>query len=99
MARLREKWIREDAFQVGDATDLQLLRHVLLEPEHTWGIAANHWLDLDNYEPAGLARMLDTKNYKVVEFSWDEKRQDLMDGVATLPETPREKKPKLRSRI
>ncbi len=90
VARLREKWIARGAFQVGDATDLQLLRHVLLEPEHTWGIAANHWLDLDNYEPAGLARMLDTKNYKVVEFSWIEKRQDLMDGVATLPEAPRE---------
>jgi hypothetical protein len=90
VARLREKWIAQGAFQVGDATDLQLLRHVLLEPEHTWGVAANHWLDLDNYEPAGLARMLDTKNYRVVEFSWIEKRQDLMDGVATLPETLRE---------
>ena len=29
--------------------------------------------------------MLDTKNYKVVEFSWEEKRQDLFDGVDTLP--------------
>jgi hypothetical protein len=85
VARLREKWIAQGAFQVGDATDLQLLRYVLLEPEHTWGIAANHWLDLDNYEPADLARMLDTKNYKVVEFSWQEKRQDLLDGVAALP--------------
>ena len=29
--------------------------------------------------------MLDTKNYKVVEFSWTEKRQDLFDGIAALP--------------
>ena len=29
--------------------------------------------------------MLDTKNYKVVEFSWAEKRQDLFDGIAPLP--------------
>ena len=29
--------------------------------------------------------MLNTKNYKVVEFSWQEKRQDLFDGIATLP--------------
>ncbi len=29
---------------------------------------------------------MDTKNYKVVEFSWTEKRQDLFDGVDTLPE-------------
>jgi hypothetical protein len=34
--------------------------------------------------------MLDTKKYKVVEFSWIEKRQDLLDGIATLPETLRE---------
>ena len=34
--------------------------------------------------------MLDTKNYKVVEFSWIEKRQDLLDGIATLPEALRE---------
>jgi hypothetical protein len=90
LERLRKQWLINGEFREGDATDLQLLRYVLLEPEHTWGIAANHWLDLDNYEPADLARMLDTKNYKVVEFSWIEKRQDLMDGVATLPEALRE---------
>src|ERR1035438_6329884 len=29
--------------------------------------------------------MLETKNYKVVEFSWAEKRQDLFDGIAAVP--------------
>jgi len=29
--------------------------------------------------------MLDTRNYKVVEFSWNEKRQDLFSGIDTLP--------------
>jgi hypothetical protein len=29
--------------------------------------------------------MLGTKNYQVVEFSWAEKRQDLLDGIAMLP--------------
>ncbi len=29
--------------------------------------------------------MLDTKNYKVVEFSWQEKRQDLFDGSTRCP--------------
>ena len=33
--------------------------------------------------------MLDTKNYKVVEFSWQEKRQDLLDGVSMLPDALR----------
>src|SRR5208282_4255134 len=30
------------------------------------------------------------KNYKVVEFSWLEKRRDLLDGITTLPEALRE---------
>ncbi len=29
--------------------------------------------------------MLHTKNYEVVQYSWEEKRQDLFDGIATLP--------------
>jgi hypothetical protein len=90
VARLREGWIAKGAFEVGGSTDLQLLRHLLLEPEHTWGTDTKTWLDFDNYEPADLAPMLDTKKYKVVEFSWIEKRQDLLDGVATLPEALRE---------
>jgi hypothetical protein len=85
VARLRQSWIAKGAFEDGDATDVALLRHALLEAEHTWGTDTKTWLDFDNYEPADLARMLDTKNYKVVEFSWQEKRQDLLDGVATLP--------------
>jgi hypothetical protein len=85
IARLRETWIAKAALQVGDETDLQLLRHVLLTPEHTWGTDTKTWLDYDNLIPSDLAGKLDTKNYKVVEFSWQEKRQDLLDGVATLP--------------
>ena len=90
VARLREGWIAKGALQIGDATDMALLRHLLLEAEHTWGTDTKTWLDFDNYKPADLARMLDTKNYKVVEFSWTEKRQDLLDGVATLPANLRE---------
>jgi hypothetical protein len=90
ISRMRDAWIAKGSLHVGDGADLSLLRHVLLEAEHTWGTDTKTWLDFDNYEPADLARMLDTKNYKVVEFSWQEKRQDLLDGVATLPEALRE---------
>jgi Domain of unknown function (DUF5054) len=90
IARLREGWIASGTMKIGDETDLQLLRHVLLGAEHTWGTDTKTWLDFDNYIPSDLAAKLDTKNYKVVEFSWIEKRQDLLDGVATLPEALRE---------
>jgi len=85
ISRLRDQWIASGELHAGDETDLQLLRHVLLEAEHTWGTDTKTWLDFDNYVPAELAKMLDAKNYKIVEFSWQEKRRDLLDGVATLP--------------
>lgn len=90
ITRLREQWIAQGALQVSDATDLQLLRRMLLEPEHTWGTDTKTWLDFDNYEPADLAPMLDTKNYRVVEYSWIEKRQDQLDAIATLPQALRQ---------
>jgi hypothetical protein len=88
--RLRRSWIAGGKFQSGDATDLALLRKVLLEAEHTWGTDTKTWLDFDHYTPGDLATMLDTKNYKVVQYSWSEKRQDLFDGLATLPAPLRE---------
>jgi len=85
IARLRDGWLKEGAFKLGDETDLKLLRHMLLDAEHTGGADTKVWLDYDHYKPADLAKMLDVKGYKVVAFSWEEKRKDLLDGVATLP--------------
>ena len=85
VARLRQGWLAQGNFAVGDSTDVALLRHLLLEVEHTWGTDTKTWLDFDHYIPRDLAAMLDTKNYKVVQFSWQEKRQDLFAGIATLP--------------
>jgi hypothetical protein len=85
VSRLRQRWISAGSFAAGDATDIVLLRHLLLEVEHTWGTDTKTWLDFDNYVPRDLRSMLDTRNYKVVEFSWSEKRQDLFSGIDTLP--------------
>ena len=85
LCRLRQAWISENKFQSGDGIDVALLRRLLLEAEHTWGTDTKTWLDFDHYTPRDLAAMLNTKNYKVVEFSWQEKRRDLFDGIAALP--------------
>ncbi|HKR27834.1 MAG TPA: DUF5054 domain-containing protein [Acidobacteriaceae bacterium] len=90
VARLRRKWIAQESFRQGDAIDVALLRKLLLEPEHTWGTDTKTWLDFDHYKPAELAQLIHTKNYEVVQFSWQEKRQDLLDGVATLPQELRQ---------
>jgi hypothetical protein len=85
ISRLRLGWLAQNKFKAGDATDVALLRHHLLEIEHTWGTDTKTWLDFDHYTPADLATMLDTKNYKVVQFSWEEKRDDLFAGINALP--------------
>jgi Domain of unknown function (DUF5054) len=85
VCRLREAWIRDGKFRVGDATDVALLRNLLLEIEHTWGTDTKTWLDFDHYTPKDLAPMLGTKNYQVVASSWREKRQDLFSGIDSLP--------------
>jgi len=85
VARLRQAWLAQQKMQAGDATDVALLRHLLLEIEHTWGTDTKTWLDFDHYTPNDLAEMLHTKNYEVVQYSWAEKRQDLFDGIAALP--------------
>jgi hypothetical protein len=90
VARLRQSWLAQGTLAVGDATDVALLRHLLLEVEHTWGTDTKTWLDFDHYVPKDLAAMLDTKNYKVVQFSWQEKRENLFGGIATLPSPLRE---------
>jgi hypothetical protein len=85
LCSLRSSWIANGKFSVGDSTDLKLLRNLLLEAEHTWGTDTKTWLDFDNYVPSDLMKMLDTKNYKVVQSSWQEKRQDLFAAIDSLP--------------
>ncbi|HUE43118.1 MAG TPA: DUF5054 domain-containing protein [Candidatus Sulfotelmatobacter sp.] len=85
LCRLRNGWITGGKIKVGDPTDLKLLRNLLLEAEHTWGTDTKTWLDFDNYVPADLIKMLATKNYKVVQSSWQEKRNDLFAAIDSLP--------------
>jgi Domain of unknown function (DUF5054) len=85
LCALRNMWIANGKFRVGDATDVKLLRNLLLEAEHTWGTDTKTWLDFDNYVPSDLMKMLDTKNYKVVQSSWQEKRNDLFAAIDSLP--------------
>jgi len=90
VARLRQDWLAQEKIAIRNPTDIALLRHLLLEVEHTWGTDTKTWLDFDHYIPSDLAAMIDTKNYKVVQFSWQEKRQDLFAGIDTLPSPLRE---------
>lgn len=85
VSRLRLGWIKQGKFKSGDATDTALLRRLLLVPEHTWGTDTKTWLDFDHYTPHELSLMLYSRNFMIAKSSWQEKRQDLNDGVTALP--------------
>lgn len=85
LARLRQEWIQEKRFGIGDSTDLKLLRNLLLAPEHTWGTDTARYLDDNHYKPADLLQVLDKPGYKTMARSWAEKREDLDAAVRSLP--------------
>jgi len=86
VARLRREWISNGKFQLGDAMDIALLRHVLLDVEHTWGRDTKPWLDFDHYSTQDLPELLKTSKYQTLAASWVEKRKNVFDGIATLHE-------------
>ncbi|WP_263381549.1 DUF5054 domain-containing protein [Granulicella arctica] len=90
LARLRQDWLAQKKFAAGDATDRQFLRRLLLAVEHTWGTDTKSYLDNNHYRPADLAKVIDTSPYKVMTTSWQEKRDDISESVASLPTSLRE---------
>jgi uncharacterized protein DUF5054 len=86
VSRLRRAWISQGNLQLGDATDVALLRHMLLDVEHTWGRDTKPLLDFDHYSTQDLPELLKTVKYQTLAASWREKRKNIFDGIATLPE-------------
>jgi hypothetical protein len=89
VSRLRREWIAQAKFRVGDTTDLGLLRRLLLAPEHTWGVDTKRLEDYDHYTPKDLAAARDKPKFRWAETSWAEKREDIDEGIANLPEALR----------
>ena len=90
VVRLRRDWIANGQWKVGEASDVAFLRRFALAAEHTWGTDTKTWLDFDHYTPRDLALMLNNPKYRTVQKSWAEKRDDIDQGVASLPPTLRE---------
>jgi Domain of unknown function (DUF5054) len=83
--RLRKQWVAQGKFGTGDSTDLALLQHLLLAPEHTWGVDTKRLKDYVHYTPKALATVVDTPRFRWAENSWAEKRLDVDQAVQSLP--------------
>ncbi len=86
VSRMRAAWLRQGRFKNGDETDRRMLRRLLLAVEHTWGTDTKSYLDNDHYRAKDLADVLGEPGYRVMEVSWKEKRDDIGEGIAALPE-------------
>ncbi|HEV2232734.1 MAG TPA: DUF5054 domain-containing protein [Terriglobia bacterium] len=89
VVRLRKDWLEQGRLRVGDSADVALLRRLLLAAEHTWGVDTKRLKDYEHYTPKDLATVLDTPLFRWAESSWAEKRKDIDDAVANLPQALR----------
>jgi Domain of unknown function (DUF5054) len=86
VARFRRELVDEGKLHPGDAVDLALLRRLTLAVEHGTGADTKKWLDYDHYKPSDLVPVLALPGYRTMTTSWAEKRQDIDEGVANLPQ-------------
>jgi hypothetical protein len=86
VARLRQGWLEQGKFQMGDSVDCGLLRRLALCAEHTWGIDTKRLEDYQHYTPRDLPAALDLPKFRVAVASWAEKRRNIDEGVASLPD-------------
>jgi hypothetical protein len=85
IARLRTEWVFAGKLSSGGSVDQQLLRRLALAPEHTWGTDTKRYIDHEHYSPKELTEYISKPNYQVMVRSWQEKRDDIDQGVASLP--------------
>jgi len=86
VARFRRELVDGGKLRPGDAVDLALLRRLTLAVEHTWGVDTKKWIDYDHYKPSDLAQVLSLPGYRTMTTSWAEKREDIDESVASLPQ-------------
>jgi len=79
LLRLAETW---------DASSRRALyRHLVLVPEHTWGLdEKTHLHDNSHYSRAEFETLRGEANYSKMEASWQEQREYITDAVTALDE-------------
>ena len=86
LARLREKWIEDKTLRFGTQADLAFGIPLLMVAEHTWGLDVKKYLkDWDIYAPQDFNAARSKPNFKLMEQSWNEKRQYITTAINKLP--------------
>jgi hypothetical protein len=87
MSRLRKKCLEDKTIQFGDTTDLAFGIPLLMVAEHTWGLDVKKSLgDYNIYKPEDFKIARSKSNFRLMEQSWEEKREYINDSIAQLPD-------------
>ena len=85
MSRLREKWLKEGKLKFGDPTDVAFGIPLLMIAEHTWGLDVKKYLrDWNIYAPEDFKAARSKPNFKLMEQSWQEKREYIDTAISKL---------------
>lgn len=86
MCRLRNKWLKNNSIRFGDKIDMDFGIPLLMIAEHTWGFDVKKVLkDWDIYTPEAFEAARNNPNFKLIEHSWEEKREYIQTAIAQLP--------------
>ena len=89
LLRLRGEWLRTGRVDDEDPRFFNFNRHLLLVPEHTWGMDEKTFLgDHENYSRERFNAIRNFPAFKIFESSWVEKRGNIQRAVQALADSP-----------
>lgn len=87
LTSLRRKWLKEKRFLFADKQDIAFGIPLLMIAEHTWGRDVDIFLkDWSAYDDKTFQSLRSKHKYKLMEQSWNEKRQYIKDAINSLPD-------------
>lgn len=89
LTRLRSEWAERTLDAREEAALEAFTRHLLLVPEHTWGMDVKiHLADEENYSRARFEAAGQQPNFRKMAASWDEQRGYIAQALAALGDSP-----------
>src|SRR5690606_15014861 len=89
LSRLRRAWLERDLSTADRARVDAMSRHLVMIPEHTWGMdEKTHLADYERYDAAGLADLRQSDAGRRCEASWAEQSSYVAAALGELDGSP-----------
>ncbi len=85
LSRLRMEWIASGRLSANGDADIAFGERFLCVPEHTWGLSIRFLKHWDVYDMPAFRASRDLPEFRLMERSWSEKRENIQAAVSTLP--------------